>query len=120
MTTQTPRFQAPTAFEMLETFGIDPVESDPDEGVVAYQWTDASGLLLRLSWSLFERSVQVTLRLGDRELATVCQEGAVRLTTSVSPEGQALWGDFEQGGARGQLTVELQPALKVRWSILDV
>lgn len=120
MTTQTARFQAPTTFEMLEIFGVDPVESDPDEGLVAYQWTDGSGLTLRLSWSLFERSVQITLRLADRELATVCQEGAVRLTAGASAGGQALWGDFEQRDARGRLTVEVQPVLKVSWSILDV
>lgn len=119
MTTRTRRFQAPTTFEMLETFGLDPVEADPDEGLVAYQWTDGAGLTLRLSWSLFERSVQVTLRLGDRPLATVCQEGAVQLTSSVSPGRQALWGDFEQGGAQGRLTVEVHPMLKVSWSILD-
>ena len=120
MTIQTARFQAPTTFEMLETFGIDPVVSDPDEGLAAYEWTDGSGLTLRLSWSLFERSVQVSLRLGDRELATVCQEGAVWLSADSSKGRPALWGDFEQGGARGRLTVEVQPALKVHWSILDI
>ena len=81
---------------------------------------DGSGLTLRLSWSLFERSVQVTLRLGNRELATICEEGAVWLRADASPERPALWGDFEQGGARGRLTVEVQPTLKIHWSILDI
>lgn len=119
MTTQTGQFQAPTTSEMLETFGVDPVELDPDEGLVAYQWTDGSGLTLRISWSLFERSVQVTLRLADREVATVCQEGATRLSVRSEKGALALIGEFRQGAARGRVSVEIQPALKVTWSILD-
>lgn len=119
MTPQTARFQTPTTFEMLETFSVDPVAAEPDEGLMAYQWTDGSGLSLRLSWSLFERSVQVTLRLGDRELATVCQEGAVRLSVRAEKGSLALVGEFQQGAASGRLTVEIEPALKVSWSILD-
>lgn len=119
MTTQTAQFQAPTTSEMLETFGVDPVELDPDEGLVAYQWTDGSDLTLRISWSLMERSVQVTLRLADRELATVCQEGAIRLSVRSEKGTLALIGEFQQGAAMGRLTAEMEPALKVSWSILD-
>ena len=120
MTVSRAPFTAPTAFEMLEAFSVDPATADPDEGLYAFELKDATGLCLRISWDIFQRSIQASLRLGDRELVTVCQEGATRLwieaERGVPPR---LLADFQQDGANGRLVVDVLPSLKIWWAILS-
>lgn len=115
---ENPTMSAPTAFSMLEAFGIDPIESQPEEGFFAYEWRDAVGLRLRLSWHIIERSVQVTLYLGVRELITVCQECATLLRVDpVQPP--TITAEFRQAGVSGHLRCVLSPEIRVSWSNLN-
>ena len=113
----TPKFQTPDEVSLLEFFEAEPIIA-PQEGFWCYEVTDSDETKLRFSFNTFERSVQTTLLKGERELMSICQEGAIRLTQTSTSSGPMLRGEFQYENARSTLEIRVQPEILVRWSTL--
>ncbi|RLC00289.1 MAG: hypothetical protein DRI57_32490 [Deltaproteobacteria bacterium] len=111
-------FSVPDEYLMFEIFEQDPSDASPDDGFWCYEVTDESGITLRFSYSLFDRSVQTTLLINGREIQTVCQEGAISLTPVLEHGNRGLRGKFQFGAEASTLDVQLAPEIKVNWSAL--
>lgn len=107
-------FTVPDEVDLLAFFGGEPVERSVDDGYWCYEVADSRNVVLRLSFNLFERSVQTTLVVGGMALATVVHEGAQNMALS----GQTLTCRFSYVGARTTLVVRLVDAINVEWSSL--
>ncbi|QTA85961.1 Uncharacterized protein dnm_019780 [Desulfonema magnum] len=103
---------------MSEIFEQEPSEASPEDGFWCYEVTDANGITLRFSFSLFDRSIQTTLMVSGREIQTVCQEGAVSLTPLSEKGNRGLRGKFQFGTETSTLEIQLVPEIKVNWSAL--
>ena len=111
-------FDVPETWQMLEAFGIEPVEASPEDGYWCYEVKDESGVILRVSFNIFERSLQTTLSLGGHEIATVCQEGAEWLRVEAAGGRQTLHGACRFHGAVSQVQIAFEPRASVQWSTL--
>ncbi len=113
---RTTSFSALDEIELLDFFGVEPLERDAADGYWAYEVTDQRGVTLRFSFSLYERSVQTVVRLGESVVASVSYEGAV----SMRREGAVLRCDFLASGAKGTLSMSFGEAVRVDWATLRV
>jgi hypothetical protein len=105
----------------LSTFlGVAPDEAKPGDGFWAFSVTDSTGTSLKISLHAFERSVLLTLKHKDRELASVSQEGA-RLLKTIQRDGERwIECDFEWEGAKSHLSAKVAPNIALTWSSLIV
>jgi len=108
------QFRVPDEVELLEFFGAEAVERVVVDGYWCYETSDDRGVTLRLSFHLYEQSVQTRLSLGGTLIATVSHEGADRMLLD---DGK-LRCDFSTAGEKTMLTVEVAPRLSVVWSSL--
>ena len=53
--------RVPGVAELTEFFGSEPVEHSAEDGYWCYEFTDELGIQVRLSFNIFERSLQTTL-----------------------------------------------------------
>lgn len=109
-------FSALHTAELREFFGGDPVESDASDGFCAYEMRDRLGVTLRLSFNLYERSVQTELRLGESVMVSVSQEGA----TAMRRDGALLRCDFRSVGTKTTLSIDTRDYIRVDWATLRV
>lgn len=111
-------FAVPDTWHMFEAFGIEPVEASPEDGYWCYEVKDESGLTLRLSFNVFESSLQTAMFLGGREVATVCQEGAAWLRVEALGGRKTLRAECRFQGAVSQVQIAFKPLVSVCWSTL--
>ena len=111
-------FEVPDTWHMFEAFGIEPVDASPQDGYWCYEVKDESGLTLRLSFNVFERSLQTAIYLGGREIAMVCQEGAEWLRVEAAGGRKMLHGVCRFQGAVSQVQITCEPTASVQWSTL--
>ena len=111
-------FDVPDAWHMFEAFGVEPVDASPKDGYWCYEVKDESGLTLRLSFNVFERSLQTAMYLGGHEIATVCQEGAEWLRVEATGGKKTLRGACRFQGAVSQVQIAFEPMASVHWSTL--
>jgi hypothetical protein len=114
----TEEFKVPDELELLDFFGVEPLESAPEDGYWCYEVTDQFKVRARVSFSIFERSLQIVLSCNDREIMTVSQEGAVKLTTFETSSGLTLHCEFVYADAHSAVSIQVRPEIKVNWSIL--
>jgi hypothetical protein len=107
-------FAVPDEIELLEFFGVEPVERSIDDGYWCYEIVDARGVQLRFSFNIFERSVQTTLTLTGTPLATMVHEGAQSMTIS----GHTLTCRFSYQGGRATLVLRFNGSICLEWSSL--
>ncbi|RKG74378.1 hypothetical protein D7W82_38085 [Corallococcus sp. CA049B] len=107
-------FSIPDELELLEFFCADPVERSVEDGYWCYEVTDRRGVRLRLSFNLFERSVQTALQVMDSPLITVSHEGAESMTVA----GQTMTCRFSYKGSDARLVLRLGDSIQLDWSSL--
>ncbi|MCB9751775.1 MAG: hypothetical protein H6713_17510 [Myxococcales bacterium] len=109
----------PDTLDLLAFFEADPVDSD-DEFFYEYLHIDPTGVTLRFTFDIGERSVQTELRLGERVVDRVCSEGAVRIGIESLDERETLRVLFEHVGVKTTLDLVLKPQIEISWSTLRV
>ncbi len=105
--------ETPDELGFLEFFESEPVESEPQDGYWCYQYADSTGVGVRFSFNILEKSVQTVLTFNGQDIDTTVHEGAEELQLI---EG-TLQGRFDLGG-EGRLELKLRPQISVRWSVL--
>ena len=120
--------EVPSELEMLEALPVVSNRID-EQGVFWYDFQNNDQTVLRLSFSLDYRSVQTDVFVADRQIVSVCQEGAVYLRIRPDASGNnMLIGEFgiavhpvpyvEKWTARVNLTISFFPRIEVKWSTL--
>jgi hypothetical protein len=108
------QFVVPDEIELLEFFGGDAVEGSPKDGYWCYEMRDRRGISLRLSFSLYERSVQTMLLVGGGAAMTVSHEGADQMSVRFGK----LVCEFSGADSKTSLTIDRSPELAVTWSTI--
>jgi hypothetical protein len=111
-------FEIPNELALIEFFGVEPLEFAPKDGYWCYEITDQYQIRARVSFSIFERSLQIILFCNDREVMTVSQEGAVKLSTFKANSGLTLHCEFTYADAHSAVSIQVKPEIKVNWSTL--
>ena len=104
---------APAENDFLTSFGVEPIESAPQDGYWAYVFDGPDGSRVQFSFNTHEASIQTILFVGDVPVLTVVSEDAQLVR--IGEEG-AIYASF--GGNR-RLTVRVFPSLSVEWSFLQ-
>lgn len=113
------KFNVPDEITMLELFGGEPVEARPEDGYWCYQITDSNRITLRLSWSVIEQSLQVSVSTNDYTNAIMSQEGDLDLAPINYKDGRvALKGEFYDDKKSTTVYIYLFPRIQVTWSTL--
>jgi hypothetical protein len=108
------QFETPDEDELLELFGAEPIERSVEDGYWCYETADRRGLCLRLSFNIYERSVQTVLSLDGALIERVSHEHAIYMLVR---DGK-LHCEFVSVDSKALLTVELGPNLSLEWSTL--
>ena len=116
MATRGKQFDVPDEIELLEFFGVDPIERSIEDGYWCYEIEDERGVRLRLSFNIYERSVQTMLSSAGGVVATVSHEGADRMLLR---DGKVRC-EFSLADSRASLAIEIGRSLSVVWSTLRV
>lgn len=101
----------PDELDLLEFFESEPIKSNPNDGFWCYEFTDERGICIRVSWDIFEQSIQTIIISNGEPIETVVHEGAKELRISYSK----LEGYFDLG-ADLRLVIQLKPKISVQWS----
>lgn len=108
------QFKVPDESDLIEFFRSEPVDKAAEDGYWCYELTDARGVKLRFSFSVYERSVQTVLSLEGEKIETVSHESAERLTIA---DG-ILRCEFLLPTARTILVIDVRNQLSVTWANL--
>lgn len=105
---------APTTLDVLECFGIEPVEARPEDGAWCYAFASGPGEELRLSFNVLEGSVQTAWFSRGRPTCVVSHENA----SEIRLDGTSIEVEFssQPGECRTRLSVQVRPRVEVRWS----
>ena len=108
----------PEDFELLDFFGSEPIECEPQDGLFAYRFADQNGVTLVFSFHWIQASIQAQLLVNGTEIAVFCQEGAKRLSIENDAVGQYLCGYFEIDSTFVDAQIRVSPHISVKWSTL--
>lgn len=109
------QFEVPNETDLIDFFGVGPVVKIVEDGYWCYEFTDERGVQLRLSFSIYERSVQTVLSVAGEKIETVSHESAERLTVG---DG-VLRCEFLLPTARTILVIDMRNRLSVSWTNLQ-
>jgi len=109
------QFEVPNELVLINFWGAAPLKAVPEEGLWFYEIVDQLGLKLRLSFHLYERSLQIVILLREQEIITVVQEGAVQLSIV---DDTTLECKFEYRDAFALLKLQIRPVILIHWSTL--
>lgn len=107
-------FDVPHERDLVEFFGVEAIERDVDAAYWCYESADDRGLTVRLSFDVYERSVQTELRLRGVIVAGVSHEGAV----SMRCDGSTLCCEFRTGGSKASMTLQVHDGVRINWATL--
>ena len=105
----------PDESELVEFFGAEPIEKAVEDGYWCYEVSSTPDVLMRFSFNLYERSVQVELRTRNNVIATISHERA----TNICIDDKMLTCAFEGTNDTSKLTVNSEQAFRVNWSTLQ-
>ena len=108
--------QAPDELEFLEHFGVEPAEASPSDGFWQYEFSDAVGFQLVLSFDVLERSLQTVLVHDGVQVARMSAEGMVSL--SIDENDPVIRGRCLAPGVEMSVEIRAEPRLSVTWSSL--
>lgn len=103
----------PSETDFLASFGVEPVESAPEDGYWAYIFDGPGGSSVRLSFNTHEGSVQTACLVGDQQVAVMVSEGAESIEIGEDERIRVL---FSATGMT--LTVTVFPVASVEWASL--
>ena len=83
----------PDELTMIEKYGTEALEVDLDDGYYCYEFIEGI-IKLRLSFNIFERSIQVSISVQNREVFVGCQEKAIRLYPLYAKGKKILRGEY--------------------------
>jgi len=112
--------EVPSETDFLAAFGVDPVESVPQDGFWCYSFESDSGDAVRLSFNVHERSVQTVWVSNGRTSCTVVHENADQIRINDGDGGAYIFVDFahKRDECRTQLRLRVLPELEISWSSL--
>ena len=111
-------FEVPEEITLLEFLEVEPIEANASDGYWCYEINDENGRILRLSFDVFERSLQTSLYIGGEEIVTVSHEGATKLEINSFSGNKILKCEFVSLETKTVLEICLKPKLLVRWGSL--
>ncbi len=114
-----PVFHVPSELSFLEFFEAEPISAAPHEGYWCYQVSDERGVTLRLSFNVFERSLQTAKSVQGGDVATVSHEGGERLAIDSIGGYSVLRGEFRYRNSHSTVIVRIRPTVHVEWSSLQ-
>lgn len=114
----TPNFTVPSELELTEVFGSEPRDARPKDGFWSFEARDSNGVTLRLSFDIFERSIQTVLLIDDDEAARISQEGAISLRVVREHGEDVLRGECLFRDARSTVEIRLRPRIVVTWGTI--
>jgi hypothetical protein len=106
--------RVPDVTDLSEFFGSEPLEQSAEDGYWCYEYTDEFEIRIRLSFNIYERSLQTVLSAQDRQIAIVVHEQADDLAI----RDGCLSCAFSSENAKTTLTVCLHNGVSVKWSTL--
>lgn len=109
-------FDVPSELELLEWFGCEPVKDS--EFRYQYQISDKSNVTLVFYFDVIEASIQTVIVVEEAPVTKVFHESARRLWFQDLGNGRMLRAECFPGGHRTELTIEVEPRIKVEWSTL--
>ncbi len=109
--------QVPFEEDFLAAFGVEATEKRPADGFWAYVFQDDGASTVRLSFNSHERSVQTSIAIGDREIATVSMENATGVR--IDEADASVIAEFSVKGAEIRMVLRISPELGVTWSGLS-
>ena len=111
-------FEIPDELSLIEFLEVEPVEAAPADGYWCYEVADRADVKLRLSFNVNERSLQTSIFLRDRNIATVSREGAARLYIAETKAEKFLKCDFFDKSSQSVVKIYVRPEIQVLWSTL--
>ena len=109
-------FDCPSEHELTEWFGCVP-EKDEDFRY-RYRVSDRFDVRLIFSFDVIEASIQTIVTVGDAPVTKVVHEGARRLWLEDLGKTRLLRAEYFSQGYLTQMTVEIEPRIRVEWSTL--
>jgi len=113
-------FEVPDNAWLTTFMGNPPDEAQPHEGFWAYSVADSSGVVLRLSYHIFEKRVSVALERNELELVDFTHEDAVRMWTEEEQGRKVIACEFGDPDTVAKLEIELAPRIRIRMVSLKV
>lgn len=108
----------PDEVDLLEFFGVEPVEQAPEDGFWCWEVEDSRGFVLRFSLNILERSVQTVLLSHGEEVVRVSHENATDVRLTDRTGHRQLVGTFESPGQRTVLAVTVGEKVVCEWATL--
>ena len=109
-------FEVPEYHEFIDALGVGP---EPVQGEEAQSLRfEVSGDLLVISFDVPGRSLRCRWSRGQHVLVDIFREGAVALRVRSSGESAIIGVEFETDSERGQLEVQVTPAIALRDRLL--
>jgi hypothetical protein len=108
------QMRIPDVGEIDEFFGAGPIDHATEDGYWCYEVADSRGLMLRFSFSLYERSVQTSLSLHGEQVVTVSHEQADDLAILAGK----LRCEFSSDSSKTTLQIALRDSISVLWSTM--
>jgi hypothetical protein len=112
--------QVPSENDFLAAFGVEPIESAPQDGFWCYSFESDDGNAVRLSFNIHERSVQTVWMFKGRAVCTVVHENAdeIRISNEVGAANISATFAHERDECRTQLRLQIAPDLEINWTSL--
>lgn len=109
----------PSAFDFLETFGLEPIEEDPSLAYCRYVKQSSDGLQeLDISFSGVAESFQVIFRCGGKSVVTLSSEKVKMVQVRRDQSGVGLHVSFDLNDVSSEALITLEPDLHCRWWLL--
>jgi hypothetical protein len=109
-------FEVPEYHEFIDALGVGP---EPVQGEEAQSLRfEADGDLLVITFDVPGRSLHCRWSRGQHVLADIFREGAVALRVRSSGDSAIIGVEFETDSERGQLEVQVTPAIALRDRLL--
>jgi len=105
-------FLVPDDVDLLQYFGVPPVEQGTSDGYSCYAVNDTRGVELRFSFDTLERSVQTVLSSQRTRIALISREGADRMYLRAG----TLCCEFSTLAEKTMLTLQVHPVISVVWA----
>lgn len=110
----------PDEFVLLEEFGLEQVDIDPNMAYVCYRKSDAdSALEMDLSFSEVDKSFQIVMRCMGRELAVVSSERLSSIWIERDEAGSKLRIKFDISGVAAEAMVRTEPSIYYHWWTIE-
>ena len=109
-------FEVPSELELIEWFGCASEKSG--DARYRYQISDESGVTLIFSFDVIEASVQTVVTVANVLVAKVVHESARKLWFQDLGRTRHLRAECFAGVDRTELTIAIEPRIRVEWSTL--